>query len=113
MVAIFAQITLAAIHSAVFAVRLLAAFWTIHHTLPRYPNVPKLIHYLYLFSNTEDLITADGSLQKRREQLTQAEGIGEITALVPQRVSALIALLPELGRLSKKQISALVGVAPF
>ncbi|WP_174624681.1 IS1 family transposase, partial [Candidatus Methylobacter favarea] len=40
-----------AIRSAVFAVRLLAAFWTIHHALPRHLNVPKLIHCLYLFSN--------------------------------------------------------------
>ncbi|WP_174624792.1 hypothetical protein, partial [Candidatus Methylobacter favarea] len=40
-----------AIRSAVFAVRLLAAFWTIHHALPRHLNVAKLIHCLYLFSN--------------------------------------------------------------
>lgn len=55
----------------------------------------------------KDLIVADNSLQKRREQLTEVAGIGEITA------SALIALLPELGLLSNKQISALVGLAPF
>ena len=46
-------------------------------------------------------------MQQHIEQLTQVEGIGSITA------STLIAQLPELGQLSNKQISALVGVAPF
>ena len=31
----------------------------------------------------KDLIVADNSLQKRRGQLTEVAGIGEITALVP------------------------------
>lgn len=43
----------------------------------------------------------------REDLLTSAPGIGEKTA------HALIAQLPELGRLTSKQISALVGVAPF
>jgi len=55
----------------------------------------------------KNLIATDNALQKRLEQLTQVGGIGAITA------STLIAQLPELGQLSNKQISALVGVAPF
>lgn len=43
----------------------------------------------------------------REDLLTSAPGVGEKTA------HALIAQLPELGRLTSKQIAALVGVAPF
>lgn len=39
--------------------------------------------------------------------LTSALGIGHLTAL------SLIAYLPELGRLNRKQVAALAGVAPF
>ena len=53
------------------------------------------------------LIETDKSLKKQRKQLTQVTGIGDITA------ATLLALLPELGQLSNKQISALIGVAPF
>jgi transposase len=41
------------------------------------------------------------------ETLTSVLGIGHISALI------LIAYLPELGRLNRKQIAALVGLAPF
>jgi transposase len=41
------------------------------------------------------------------ETLTSVLGIGHISALM------LIAYLPELGRLNRKQIAALVGLAPF
>jgi transposase len=53
------------------------------------------------------LIKTDKNLKKQMKQLTQVTGIGDITA------ATLLALLPELGQLSNKQISALVGVAPF
>jgi transposase len=53
------------------------------------------------------LIAADGALQKRIEKLIKVDGIGSVTA------STLVSQLPELGQLSNKQISALVGVAPF
>jgi len=45
-----------------------------------------------------------------REQaklLTSANGVGDITS------ATLLALLPELGQLKRRQISALVGVCPF
>jgi transposase len=41
------------------------------------------------------------------QTLTSALGIGHLTALI------LIAYLPELGRLDRKKIAALAGVAPF
>ena len=53
------------------------------------------------------LIETDQSLKKQMKRLTQVTGIGDITA------ATLLALLLELGRLSNKQICALVGVAPF
>jgi len=46
-------------------------------------------------------------LRKKKNILTQPEGIGEKIAAV------LLVSLPELGTLNPKQISALVGVAPF
>ena len=46
-------------------------------------------------------------LQRKKELLTQPEGIGEKIAAV------LLVSLPELGELNSKQIASLVGVAPF
>ena len=43
----------------------------------------------------------------RSQHLQQAPGIGPVT------VATLIAFLPELGQLENRQISALVGVAPY
>jgi transposase len=45
--------------------------------------------------------------QAQRDLLSEIKGIGEIT------VMTLLACLPELGQLGRKQIAALVGVAPF
>jgi len=45
--------------------------------------------------------------QAQRDLLSEIKGIGEVT------VMTLIAALPELGQLDRKQIAALVGVAPF
>jgi transposase len=47
------------------------------------------------------------SWQAKRDLLGEVKGVGEITVLT------LIAALPELGRLDRKQIAALVGVAPL
>jgi transposase len=44
---------------------------------------------------------------EKADLLESAPGVGRVTA------STLIALLPELGTLGRKQIAALVGVAPF
>jgi transposase len=53
------------------------------------------------------LIKTDPALTEKVDRLSGVKGIGDITALT------LIADLPELGQLTNKEISALVGVAPF
>jgi len=54
-----------------------------------------------------DLIGANPAYQDKVNRLTTVKGIGPVVALT------LIADLPELGQLNHKEISALVGVAPF
>jgi transposase len=54
-----------------------------------------------------DLVESDDQLQCRAQVLQTAPGVGPLTA------TTLVAELPELGRLNRRQISALVGVAPF
>jgi transposase len=46
-------------------------------------------------------------MKEQREVLESAPGVGKITAFT------LLGYLPELGQLNRKQIAALVGVAPF
>jgi len=53
------------------------------------------------------MIAADADLAQRYELLTSMRGVGPILAFT------LIALLPELGQMSRKQIAALVGLAPY
>ena len=54
-----------------------------------------------------EIVAADGALAQCYQRLTSMPGVGPVLACT------LIALLPELGRLSRKQIAALVGVAPY
>jgi transposase len=54
-----------------------------------------------------DMIAADAGLAQRYSRLVSMPGVG------PTLAATLLALLPELGRLSRKQIAALVGVAPY
>lgn len=58
-------------------------------------------------SKIEKLIAKNTTMAKLAETLQSANGIGMITAY------SLCTLLPELGTLNRKQIAALVGVAPF
>jgi transposase len=53
------------------------------------------------------LIDNDDEYKTRKGRLTGIDGIGDTTAAV------LLCQLPELGQLNNKQISALLGVAPF
>ena len=53
------------------------------------------------------IVAADAALAHRYRLLTSMPGVGPVLACT------LIALLPELGRLNRKQIAALVGVAPY
>lgn len=52
-------------------------------------------------------IRADPSFAERQERLVSAPGAGPVLA------ATLIAELPELGRVSAKQVAALAGVAPY
>jgi len=54
-----------------------------------------------------DHIDSQPELKRKQEQLESVPGIGETTA------SLLLTELPELGRLNRRQIAALVGVAPI
>lgn len=49
----------------------------------------------------------DADLKEKLERLDEIKGVGEITAM------NILIHLPELGALNSKEISALVGVAPF
>jgi transposase len=70
-------------------------------------------HIAYLSDQVEamdrsvgELIQADEGWKLRDEVLRSVPGVG------PQTSRALLGLLPELGRLSGKQVSALAGLAP-
>jgi transposase len=53
------------------------------------------------------LVESDDDWKQKSELLQSVPGIGQITTLT------LLADLPELGRLSRQQITTLVGLAPF
>lgn len=55
----------------------------------------------------EQLTKNTPGMKEKRTLLMSVPGIGKITA------ATLIALLPELGQCNRKQIAALVGIAPF
>jgi transposase len=55
----------------------------------------------------ETLISQNAAFKNRVQQFVDVNGIGAMTA------STLVSQLPELGTLFNKQISALVGLAPF
>ena len=71
----------------------------------------QIAHLAELVRQTDALlrasILANERLRERDAVLRTAKGIGEVTSAM------LIALLPELGQLSNKQIARLVGVAPL
>ena len=58
-------------------------------------------------TDLHDTIRASPVWRETENLLTSVPGIGPITALT------LIAELPELGRLDRRRIAALVGLAPF
>jgi transposase len=55
----------------------------------------------------ENLIRADESMQEAAKLIQSVEGVGPVTAW------AILAYLPEITQLSRNQICALVGIAPF
>jgi transposase len=54
-----------------------------------------------------EIVASDAALGHRYQLLTSMPGVGPVLACT------LIALLPELGSMSRKQVAALVGVAPY
>lgn len=54
-----------------------------------------------------EIISSDPDMQNKIDQISSMPGIGKTTAAV------LLADLPELGTLNRKQIAALIGVAPM
>jgi transposase len=54
-----------------------------------------------------DQNTRTPDLKQKADQLMSVPGIGETTAMM------LLAEVPELGRLNRRQIAALIGVAPI
>ncbi|MCO5191735.1 MAG: IS110 family transposase [Anaerolineae bacterium] len=57
--------------------------------------------------NIDTFIDSNSDWKHNRQQLTQIPGVGPVTSMT------LIAELPELGTLNPKQITSLVGLAPF
>jgi transposase len=75
-------------------------------------SVRKMIKTLdYQIAEIDELIEqnikSDDDFRQKNKILKSAKGIGPITSAV------LIAQLPELGRLNRQEIAALVGVAPY
>jgi len=60
-----------------------------------------------LDTNLIEIVRTDAALVHRYRLLTSMPGVGPVLACT------LIALLPELGSMSRKQVAALVGVAPY
>ncbi len=54
-----------------------------------------------------EIVATDAALAHRYRLLTSMPGVGAVLACT------LLALLPELGRMSRKQVAALGGVAPY
>jgi transposase len=53
------------------------------------------------------MVATNAAFARLYELLTSMPGVGPVLAFT------LIALLPELGKMSRKQIAALVGLAPY
>ena len=55
----------------------------------------------------EEAIKKDESLVEKMERIDEIQGVGKVTAIT------VLTELPEIGRLTKKEVAALTGVAPF
>jgi len=76
------------------------------------PSIDKVIDFLSKQIDDTDLeltnlIESNTKWRANDELLQSVKGIGRVVAVT------LLALLPELGKLNRQQIAALVGVAPF
>ena len=64
-------------------------------------------HIQKLEKKITDIVENDREIKDKAERLQQVVGIGKVT------VHTLLALIPELGAVNRKEIAALVGVAPY
>ena len=55
----------------------------------------------------DELVTGDKELKSKRERIESIKGMGRVSA------NTILAELPEIENLTEKQVSALIGVAPF
>jgi transposase len=55
----------------------------------------------------EELVQSDDDWRRKGQLLQSVQGLGGVTA------TTLVAEVPELGKLNRQQISALIGLAPF
>lgn len=74
--------------------------------------IKKIINYLEkqlkeLDQDLADQVSKNETWQTKAELLKSIKGVGQVIAL------ALVSDLPELGKVSRQEIAALVGVAPF
>ena len=60
-----------------------------------------------LLARIAEVVEATPALRAKVARLVEVQGVGALTA------SALLAALPELGTLSKNEVTALAGLAPF
>ncbi|OAM86963.1 hypothetical protein AW736_25675 [Termitidicoccus mucosus] len=64
-------------------------------------------HIKQIGAEMERVIAADRDLADRAARCAQVQGVGPVTT------AAVLALMPELGSLEKRQAAALLGVAPL
>jgi len=60
-----------------------------------------------LLARIAEVVAGDPALRAKVARLVEVQGVGVLTA------SALLAALPELGTLSKNEVTAMAGLAPF
>lgn len=76
------------------------------------PKIKKHIHWLEaeiedLDEELKDRVHSSPAWREKENLLASFKGVGSVTSF------SLLAYLPELGRLDRRQIAAIVGVAPF
>jgi len=85
-----------------------------HHSAPRSlrPGIKKHIHWLekeleHSDKELKNRIRSSPAWREKEDLLSSCKGIGPVTT------HSMLAYLPELGTFNRRQIAAIVGVAPF
>jgi transposase len=85
-----------------------------HHSAPRSlrPGIKKHIHWLekeleHSDKELKNRIRSSSAWREKEDLLSSCKGIGPVTT------HSMLAYLPELGTFNRRQIAAIVGVAPF